>query len=125
MTNAKFVGEMPHAVLFLFDAKYDSVEIPDYEEGHAVVSSNSALNIAVVPDFEGETSIELGVIDDAALQGLEFLGVFKVFCPTRQIDINSSEQEGLASYSLTSTTANLKVYVDEPDYASLVKIVVA
>jgi hypothetical protein len=117
-----FQGELPHAIIFLYDADNDTVEVPEYEDGAAAQSNENAVSIPAIVYFDGSVHIEVGEFSDDDLSGLQPVGVFSVRCPHRKIDVNSSEKERLATYRLHAELAVLSIFVDEPGYAATIKV---
>lgn len=108
---------VPQGIIFVYDQKHEDIIIPDYDEKSLVSWNNSCISVCTIPDFEGETSINLtGKASDVDTKGLHALFSGLIDTPSKEICVATSGANVCLSVEVSENHTNVSVWSDDPDF---------
>jgi hypothetical protein len=110
-----------HPLLFVFDYSNRAFSVPEYDPGAPVSANETGLSVKAVSEVDGEVTVYLTdlVPPEVSARAHEvFAG--SIPAPSKKLAVVTSENEKLLEAEVTSTAAQVRVLVDEPDLPSTI-----
>jgi len=112
---------LSHPILFVFDYSNKAFLVPDYDPTTPVSANPTGISIRSASEVDGEVTVHLNgsIPTDAASAGHEvFVGA--IAAPSKSVAVVTAENEKLVEASVATTTAKIRVVVDEPEHATTI-----
>lgn len=120
---AAYQGEIPHAIVFLFDPENKSATTPLYAPGDLVASDGDCISIGTQSKADGETSIHLLRRDHDLPQTVFHIFGGNLITPSCTVDLRSCFDECLATIEVEGESVRVDIYVNDASSPSIVCIV--
>ena len=115
---------VPRGMLFLYDRSAGGVEIPTYRQGEVVSSSKTAISIATISDFDGETSIEIAKSKSFIPKQLVELFSGELYLENRVLNLCLMADEPISSITTEYETVDIKIYGNKVRFPTSIFILI-
>lgn len=110
-------ASLVHPILFVFDFSNEAFLVPEYDAGAPVSANETGLSIKAVSEVDGEVTVTLtDAIPPRLSSKAHVVFVGSVPAPSKKVAVVTSENEKLVEADVTSSTAQVRVLVDEPAF---------
>ncbi|QTD49690.1 hypothetical protein [Sulfidibacter corallicola] len=108
--------DLPHPIIFLYDADNGQMEIPEYVDGKTIASNRTCVSVGTQASVDGPVTLRL--VKKAPKEIVEsFIQIFEgvIDSPKKTLSIFTSEGASALEINVRTNHPNIIVWVDNID----------
>jgi hypothetical protein len=109
---------LSHPILFVFDFSNPAFSVPEFDPNAPVSANSNGISIRSASEVDGEVIVNLTeAIPTAVASAGHEVFVGSIAAPSKRVAVVTAENEKLVEAAVPTTTAKIRVVVDDPEHA--------